>query len=119
MPVLAVLVLRLPEHQIYQYFLKKRKADVLGHLYALLVGDAVFVYDHEIGEGLGCLEESVLYGLVYQVEDEPVLAEVVPDCIVYLWHFRNIELFCLRIVEILLYLRPPAAHQDDILAFPR
>jgi hypothetical protein len=28
----------------------------------------------------------------------------VPDCIVYLWHFRNIELFRLRIVEILLYL---------------
>jgi hypothetical protein len=50
------------------------------------------------------LEESVLYALVHQVEDKPVLAEIVPDCIVYLWHFRNIELFRLRIVEILLYL---------------
>lgn len=103
-PVLAVLVLRLPEHEIYQDLLEEGQADVLRHLYALLVSDAVLVYHHEVGEGLGRLEESVLYALVHQVEDKPVLAEIVPDCVVYLWHFRNIELFRLRIVEILLYL---------------
>jgi len=55
--------------------------------------------------------------LLNQVEYHPVFAQIMSDSVIYLWDFGDIELLCLRVIEIFLDLGPSVVNKDDILTF--
>lgn len=53
------------------------------------------------------------------IENETILSEVVPDSVIDLWYFRDIEFLCFGVVDVLLEFGPSVVHQHDILTFSR